>query len=306
MPDFPVTSRSTDATVDFTVSAPFDGDGVAVDYYEESISVLLHNRSEARSYGERDALYRVDSGEWMRLAPGAKQSVAVDMATQTLTMKLAQFAAAASIRMIAAGPASGLYVGDDELESGGVDPEALAALGVYPSSVRETDWLTFTNAQFKALPSTPLDILAVPDGSLVAVNRAILVIDARAGEYTNLGAASGGLTNLWLSGGIPNMYFCDSGEISNTIALPTITVFYGSLRHKAVLAGNTDAVNGVYEVGEVIPRQAWYSSASTTLDPIILSAENYTAEYGASLGDFTGGHASNSVKVKLYYELIAL
>lgn len=132
MTDLPVTSRSTDTTIEFVVSAPHSGDGVAVDYSEASTAALLYNTSESRAYGERDALYRVDAGPWMTLAPGSKQSVAIDLSTQTLTMKRAQFADDASISMTVTGVPTGIYAGGTTLTTpgGSVTAEQLAALGV--------------------------------------------------------------------------------------------------------------------------------------------------------------------------------
>jgi hypothetical protein len=128
MPDLQVASRSVNTVVDFTVSAAYSGDGEAVDYDDASISVQLHNTSDAQAYGERDALYRVDSGQWVVLPPGSKQSVAIDMATQTLTMKRAQFADDVSVSMTVTGVPSGLYAGETALA--GVTAAGLAALGV--------------------------------------------------------------------------------------------------------------------------------------------------------------------------------
>lgn len=125
-----VVSRVTDATLDVAVTAAYASAGTAVSYSTASVSVVLWNRSFRRV---DDLWYKVDSGAWVRLPFDSQKVIEIDFSTQTLTLKRGEVAAASlPVRLEIAGVPSGLYARGKALAG---SLTALAALGVYPSSV---------------------------------------------------------------------------------------------------------------------------------------------------------------------------
>lgn len=155
--------------------------------------------------------------------------------------------------------------------------------------------VTLTNAQIKALPTTPITLISAPaSGYWNHVLSASYRLQAGSGAYTNINATYSALvvqtaSDNWLVTPIVN----DSGS---TPALGRVSTFLGVAADYLVHAG--EYVEGA-------------DSSSGGADWGIPSAEALTSDFNGiatelaldnnGSGDLTGGHASNTLKVTVYY-----
>lgn len=161
----------------------------------------------------------------------------------------------------------------------GLTPPAPAAVTLYQATVSLTD------AQIKALPTTPVEIVAAPGaGKMLSFVTAVLVLDNTAGVYSNVEAgANCRLTigdfqaSIW---GDWSWLLTDGSEVG----VVTIPGVIGTLGVGAVdsaddisLAGNSDYLSAV----ENQPLRFQFANAGS--------------------GALTGGHAANTLKVTVWY-----
>jgi hypothetical protein len=147
--------------------------------------------------------------------------------------------------------------------------------------------VTLTDAQIKALPTTAINILPAPGaGILNHVHGALFVADFTAGAYTNLSAnpffnivydAANNYINATLLAG--EEMFLAGHNVCYT--LPYMLLFEGATQPSAFPRSSA-------EFGETI---------------------NRTVDIGGgnvSSGNFTGGHADNTLKVTVFYTPITV
>jgi hypothetical protein len=160
--------------------------------------------------------------------------------------------------------------------------------------------LTLTDAQIKALPTTPVQIVAAPGaGRFLVPLGAWLIADTRAGAYTNFNAGSGATP-------FASSVFAAWDAVAINVALgPAIvdqflTGTARSIAYLSVASGNLQLVGGSLAAnGGLVYSSA--SDASTGYDnaALLLVGEN------DAKGNFTGGNAANTLKATLFYVVVA-
>lgn len=131
--------------------------------------------------------------------------------------------------------------------------------------------VTLTDAQIKALPTTPVQVLAAPGaGKYYKIFGAQIITDTSAAAYTNVSAS--GLITVQLSDSNQN-FSCNNGILEEQ------DVFYGDLAPDTSL--------------NVSPL------SNTENNAINISSVN-------SGGDYTGGNAANTLEVVVYYIIVDL
>lgn len=138
------------------------------------------------------------------------------------------------------------------------------------SSLVLSETVTLTDAQIKALPTTPIQIVAAPGANkYIKYAGAVLVLDVTSGVYTNLNTSA---MNLLRTGQNP------------------LTVDF----------------SGAYLEDD---SNVWvYQDTSVNNDgiPVVLSElENLAIEISSqNTGNLTGGNAANTLKVTVYYVVV--
>lgn len=145
--------------------------------------------------------------------------------------------------------------------------------------------VTLTNAQIKALPTTPVQILAAPGASKIIFPMAAWLRANWAADYTNIDA--GAIVKLLI----------------NTEILTTLnnTVISGVTQ---LLAGGGPDGSNVFLIGRqhinatnMFGTSGIYDSDAAN-KPLTIEVTN------GALGAFTGGHASNTLKITVYYVVV--
>lgn len=143
--------------------------------------------------------------------------------------------------------------------------------------------LVLTDAQIKALPTGDLPVVpAQGEGTAIHVIAARLIIDTTAGAYTNIDASAKGLL---YSGDDASSYFpvgSSGTDAFSSAGIKTIPIVSASFPDGNILANRWAAKDDVEDVS------------------VDISVGNGAA------GAFTGGHASNTMKVIVLYIVVPI
>jgi hypothetical protein len=142
--------------------------------------------------------------------------------------------------------------------------------------------VTLTNAQIKALPGTPIELVpAQGAGKAVDFVRAVAWLDVTAGGYTNVDPEATlkvGIAGIGSS--VPDSVPDLLGANSDVYAL--------------------EFAPTVYVTDGVVSSNSYYSRSTVDNVPIQLFGTN------GSLGNLTGGNAANTLKVSVIYMVVDL
>lgn len=173
---------------------------------------------------------------------------------------------------------------------------------VAPSTITTINIMTatvtiLTNAQIKALPTTPITLLTAPaSGYQNRFHGATLAIDASAGAYTNVDTALASL-NIKTGAGA-QLALGPQNNSTLTTPLARLTTFLGATDKLVMLNPYSEAVqvSGAGSSGYVQPVVS-SSLADYEAEAITISLDNNSA------GDLTGGNAANTLRVTIYTTL---
>jgi hypothetical protein len=144
-----------------------------------------------------------------------------------------------------------------------------------------TATVTLTDAQIKALPTTPVEIVAAPgSGHANLVSKYVLKFDNRGGGYDGRGYASMSLIPLLNEGG--------GIESELTLELAPAPGLYATDIHPR---GSYDPENRIY---------GWLDYGQLNNKAVTIQG------YSNDNGDFDGGDPANSLTVVVYYLTVDL
>jgi len=139
-----------------------------------------------------------------------------------------------------------------------------------------------TDAQIKALPTTPVTIVAAVVGKIIVPFLTVLQLDATAGAYANISAGAGQM-------------FRTVCVTDKSVRILNTELLSGAAKECVFLASKfqLDAIPPTVPRLYVSPDDP----AALTNQPLLLNSDN-------ALGDFTGGNAANTLTCTTYYQLI--
>lgn len=153
-----------------------------------------------------------------------------------------------------------------------------------------TSIVTLTDAQIKALPTTPFDLLPAPGaGKIIQFLGAVLNWDFAAGQYTNRNADCVLLAALngWAGTAASNFSNLEEFNVGGRVSLMQ---FLSAFNFNQSSGPWTNYAHWTDNTSN--PSSAYINT------PLQLMVDN------AGSGNFTGGNAANSLKVTVTYQII--
>ncbi len=153
--------------------------------------------------------------------------------------------------------------------------------------------VTLTDAQVKALPTTPFSLVAAPGSGLLLVpHQIILMVNTNAAIYTNINAASSIWAGLGSAAMLSSLIANDAG-----VSVADVTAFIGTAGKWATMLrwpfeDNRGDANGWGPMAYIYD----YSAANTNT-ALTLQMDN------AGSGNLTGGNAANGLRAIVLYSI---
>lgn len=151
----------------------------------------------------------------------------------------------------------------------------------------------FNDAQIKALPTTGIDVVAALGENKVALAIASLWKSSIVAAYTNIDANQAALSLMWGAGLVPAtaavLDDATSGHVDLTLLLGTIGSFLAVCPAAGSFGENWGSLVG----------QTYNTGTVTAINAALKARLNNSGS-----GDLTGGHASNVLKVSVFYAII--
>jgi hypothetical protein len=178
--------------------------------------------------------------------------------------------------------------------AGGTAGQVLTSNGAsapsFQNNILLSKTVTLTDAQIKALPSTPVEIVPAPGAGKALIPFQIVLRMSIATAYANIGDKAGIADTLFAFTPLAN----GSGDWVTASLGGTNKVAYALLAPYLY-----DGAEGI-----VAPARPNASTDVVANQPIALQCSNFNGEEYTDLGNFTGGHASNTLKVTVFYTII--
>lgn len=168
----------------------------------------------------------------------------------------------------------------------------------YVSGVQYVD-VQLTDAQIKALPTTPVELVPAPGDGLALVAWHLFVLsDTTAAAYTNVELQA----YAYLTGGGVNR----SVALTVYSALHAAAVSMEAWGQTLPLRINTDILGGHDESGALVDRLLNLSLQGNNWSPdqpLSLGVFN-TPDDNTDSGNFTGGEPANTLSIRLWYSVV--
>ena len=159
---------------------------------------------------------------------------------------------------------------------------------------------TLSDAQIKALPTTPITLVAAQgSGTLIVPLDCFVVLDPGGGAYTNINTSYGAFPQLMYNNA-GRWARCAAFINDSSLATPltgVTTYLGGTAKIMRPMLGNYEAVNSGAASGltEWVINVDNDGTAGQLNQPLTISADNNGS------GAYTGGNAANSLQVYLVY-----
>jgi len=141
---------------------------------------------------------------------------------------------------------------------------------------------TLTDAQVKAVPTTPVTVIAAPGaGKAIMILTAWMRLDARGGAYTNLTGLE-----VQLNYG--------------AAALAPASAAYVEASQGAFADASAVHVLGSFDDQTEGPQASWMAEIATVTNSPV------TVFFSGTTGNLTGGNAANSLTVDVLYHVLTL
>jgi len=183
----------------------------------------------------------------------------------------------------------------------------LRALGVLgtdntPLGGIKSATVTLTDAQIKALPTTPVEVVPAPGvGKITLLQQAFLVVDAQGGAYTIgapavefwIGHAANGAYSQTNTYQLADDFYQLLGDDSGVYAFVMSPYYLSSPGGTAPLNGPTNIIGSFDYIAideSVVNRPLLFGARHSSEGPV----------------DFTGGDPANTLKVTCFYAVVNL
>lgn len=163
---------------------------------------------------------------------------------------------------------------------------------------------TITDAQFKALPSTPILIGPIPSpGTRIKPISGTWIIDTLGGAYTNIDTADAWIVltcgGYWMNVAIANysIYTAPLTQFTDVFGAAQTRIYDMAFPGMDAITANASGDRGYTQ---------YYSNANSP-DITALDGAQLSIDVGNNVaGNFTGGNAANTIKYRVYYVIETL
>lgn len=174
------------------------------------------------------------------------------------------------------------------------DVQSLAYALVNELGIVKTKTRILTNAEIKALPTTPIEIIPAPGAGKILFQMRLIALSKIVQSYTNIGDTS----YIWAS--------CDPGE-ADAIYLPNEAAFDNLVNSLLTGDGTRTIWNPVDPYANKVSDN-YGLTGGVVLDSVDLvenkSFQIFMENSGSHTGNLTGGNAANGLQVTVFYSVI--